>query len=412
MQFLREVYNINKSFQKMRKKYKKLIDSDKKLKSFIILQTVFKKIQRRGLKSMRKQNRKRKFKWLILPFAALVCFGLTLLLSGHHKLAERFYSNGLYPLIAKILSPGSSLFPFSLDDLFYILLILAVPVLIILLLFRKITPGKAGKIILNSLAGIYILFYFLWGFNYYRDGLNTRLNLQKRQITNDQFRTVLVKLIEETNQSFCNLDSMSKHQTDSLVEASYKELSDVLSIDYPAGIRKDKSITLSRFFAQSGISGYFGPFFNEVHVNKETHPVEYPVVLAHEKAHQFGVTSEAEANFYAWLVCQNSSSQELRYSAGSFILRYFFNQATRREDYKELVSMIDPRVIHDFDRIRKNWDKFRNEKMEKVATKVNDAYLKTNEVEGGVQDYTGVVQFVLDFELDSTFQKKWNLNIE
>jgi len=353
-----------------------------------------------------------KFKWLILPFTAVLFFIFTLLLNRYPWLTERFYSNGLYPLIARILSPVSSLFPFSLDDVFYILLILAIPVLIILLLFRKITFGKAGKILLNTLAGIYILFYFLWGFNYYRDELNTRLNLQKEPITNDKFRTVLVKLIEETNQSFCDLDSMSRQQTDSLVEASYKDLSQMLSIDYPAGIRKDKSITFSQFFAQSGISGYFGPFFNEVHVNKETHPVEYPVVLAHEKAHQFGVTSEAEANFYAWLVCQNSSSQELRYSAGSFILRYFFNQATRREDYKELVAMIDPRVLHDFDRIRENWDKFRNERMEKVATKVNDAYLKTNEVEAGVQDYTGVVQFVLDFELDSTFQKKWNLNNE
>jgi len=361
---------------------------------------------------MEQQNRKRRFRWLILPFFALIFFGLTLILSKHPHFTEKFYSNGLYPLIAKILSSVSSLFSFSLDDIFYVLLILSIPTLIFLLLFRKLTFGKAGKIILNALSTIYILFYLLWGFNYYREDLNTRLNLQKVDITNEQFKTVLVRLIEETNQSFCNLDSLNKQQADSLVEESYKKFSKVLSIDYPAGIRKDKSISFSRFFAQSGISGYFGPFFNEVHVNKKTHPVEYPVVLAHEKAHQLGVTSEAEANVYAWLVCRHSSSQELRYSAGSFILRYFFNQATRRKDYKELVAMIDPRVVHDFDRIRENWEQFRNEKMEEVATKVNDAYLKTNEVEAGVQDYTGVVQFVLDFELDSTFQKKWNLNIE
>ena len=361
---------------------------------------------------MRRQNRKRKFKWLILPFAALVFFGLTILLSNHSDLVERFYSDGLYPFIAKILSPVSSNLSFSLDDLFYVLLILALPILIILVLFRKITFAKAGKIVLNTLAIIYILFYFLWGFNYYRENLNNRLHLEKTEVTNDQFRTVLVKLIEKTNQSFCNLDSINKPQIDNLVEESYRELSNVLSIDYPAGVRKDKSITFSRFFAQSGISGYFGPFFNEVHVNKKTHPVEYPVVLAHEKAHQFGVTSEAEANFYAWLVCSHSSSQQLQYSAGSFILRYFFNQATQRKDYKELVAMIDPRVIHDFDRIRENWEKFRNEKMEEVATKMNDTYLKTNEVEAGIQDYRGVVQFVLDFEADSTFQKKWNLNID
>lgn len=362
--------------------------------------------------SMRDEKSKMRFKWLVLPLLAVLCFAFTLLFSNHPGWTERFYSNGIYPIVAKSLSPISSLIPFSLDDLFYILLILALPLLIILVVLRKIKPVKAGKILLNTLASLYILFYVLWGFNYYREDLNTRLNLPKEEISSDQFKTILVKLIDETNQSYCKLDSMTRTQADSLVEQSYKNLSDVLGIDYPAGIRKDKSITFSRFFASSGISGYFGPFFNEVHVNKEVLPLEYPVIFAHEKAHQLGVTSEAEANFYAWLVCSQSSSQELRYSAGSFILRYFFSQAVHREDYRELVGMIDPRVVHDFDRIRENWEKFRNDKMEEVASKMNDAYLKTNQVEAGVQDYTGVVQFVLDFELDTAFQQKWNLNIE
>lgn len=353
---------------------------------------------------------KSKYKWLTIPVLALLCFGTTLLASGHHFWVEKLYSHGVYPFIARLFSGVSSLVSFSLDDLFYILLIILLPVLIVLLMLRKISFLTFGKLIINLLAGIYILFYFLWGFNYYREDLNTRLGLSNNEITNDQFISIFVKLIEETNQSYCSLDSIYKHQTDSLVEQSYKELSAMLQIKYPAGIRKDKSITFSRFFAQSGISGYFGPFFNEVHVNRGVHPVEYPMVLAHEKAHQLGVTSEAEANFYAWLVCSNSSSQELRYAAGSFILRYFFNQASRRKDYNELVAMVDRRVIRDFDRIRENWAKLQNEKMEKVAAKMNDAYLKTNEVEAGVQDYTGVVQFVLDFESDSTFRSKWNLN--
>jgi len=315
-------------------------------------------------------------------------------------------------VIAKIVSPISSLFPFSIDDVFYIILILGIPTLLSLLIFRKIKLARAGMILLNLLAISYILFYFLWGFNYYREDVNTRLELADSGVAGDEFRTVLVGLINETNQSYCLVDSMDKNVIDSLVEESYSALSEMLKIDYPAGVRKDKSITFSRFFARSGISGYFGPFFNEVHVNKETHPLEYPVVLAHEKAHQLGVTSEAEANFYAWLACSQSTSQELRYAAGSFILRFFFNQASNRKDYKELVSMIDPRVLKDFDRIREHWDKFRNEKMEKAATKVNDAYLKTNAVEEGVNDYYGVVQFVLDFELDPSFQERWNLNIE
>jgi len=37
---------------------------------------------------------------------------------------------------------------------------------------------------------------------------------------------------------------------------------------------------------------------------------------------------------------------------------------------------------------------------------VNDAYLKTNKVEKGIEDYFGVVQFVMDFETDLAAQKR------
>jgi len=384
----------------------------KEVKSaFVILHNFF-EIGQEKFDFMTGRKRKNVLLWWIAPVLAVICFGITLLLAKHPEFTENWYSTGLYPVIAKILSPLSSLFPISIDDIFYILLILGIPTLLSLLIFRKIKLARAALILLNTLAILYISFYFLWGFNYYRQDVNKRLELADSGVTSDEFRTVLVKLINETNQSYCTVESIDKKLADSLVEESYSNLAGMLKIDYPAGVRKDKSITFSRFFAGSGISGYFGPFFNEVHVNKETYPLEYPVVLAHEKAHQLGVTSEAEANFYAWLVCSQSTSQELRYSAGSFILRFFFNQAGNRKDYKELVSMIDPRVLKDFDKIREHWDKLRNEKMEKAATKVNDAYLKTNAVEEGVNDYYGVVQFVLDLELDSTFQKKWNLNNE
>lgn len=51
----------------------------------------------------------------------------------------------------------------------------------------------------------------------------------------------------------------------------------------------------------------------------------------------------------------------------------------------------------------------RNEKVDKVATKVNDTYLKTNKVEKGIEDYKGVVKYAMDFSLDTVFQKKFSL---
>jgi 1,2-phenylacetyl-CoA epoxidase catalytic subunit len=175
------------------------------------------------------------------------------------------------------------------------------------------------------------------------------------------------------------------------------------------GKRKDKKITFSNFYSKTGISGYFGPFFNEVHVNKKVTSIEYPYVLAHEKAHQLGVTSEAEANFYAWLACSNSNSQQLKYSANLIILRHFLIQAYSLEEYPEMLASVAKPVKDDINYIRQHWLNLRNEKLDKAASKVNDTYLKTNKIKGGIKDYHGVVKHVMNFSLDSTFQQQHGL---
>ena len=345
------------------------------------------------------------YRWMILPALAAGCFGSTLCASRYPSVVEKLYSQKLYPGIASTLSSLSAQIPFSLDDTLYALLLLLLPTLLVLLALRKIRVRTFSKATINTLAAMYLLFYVLWGFNYFREDLNTRLDLNRSTTDTADFIRVLNELIETTNTSYCRMDSLEKNTVDNLVEDSYAKLSETLQLHYPAGSRKDKTITLSRFFAQSGISGYYGPFFSEVHVNQYVLPLEYPVVLAHEKAHQFGVTSESEANFYAWLVCRQSSNLALNYSANLFALRYFFSQARNLKEYPELVAKISPEVRNDIKRLQQHWQQLRNKKYERVASRVNDAYLKTNKIKAGINDYHGVVKHIMDFSLDSTFQR-------
>lgn len=348
-------------------------------------------------------------KWIFLPVLAVITFGLTKMAYRFPEITERWYSQKLYTVIATIISPVSNLFPFSLDDLFYFLLIAALILLIILLIFRKITLAYGGKFMLNIAAAIYILFYVLWGFNYFRQDLYQRLKLAKHESNSKAFVFQLKKLVESTNKSWCTFENWDKKTVDQHIEKSYKTLAPALKVNYPAGKRKAKSITISRFFAQAGISGYYGPFFNEVHVNSYILPVEYPFILAHEKAHQFGVTNEAEANFYAWLVCTNSKSKQLQYSANLHVLQYFLYQGYQLEEYPEIIAKLDKRVKKDLELIRKHWVSLRNEKVDEAASKVNDFYLKTNKIKEGVKEYSGVVKFVIDYSNDLRFQKKYNL---
>jgi hypothetical protein len=354
-----------------------------------------------------KKNRSKK--WLILPIGAMLTFGITQLAHNFPSATEMVYSQFLYPLIARSISPLSNIFAFSVDDTFYSLLILTVLILMILLVSRKISFAKAGKVILNMLSATYILFYLLWGFNYFREDLNTRLGLNKHEPHTKAFLAQLKKQVENTNKSWCSFEKWDIDAADKSIEKSYESLARALKIKYPSGKRDPKSITVSRFFAQAGISGYYGPFFNEVHVNSYILPVEYPFILAHEKAHQFGVTNEAEANFYAWLVCTQSNSKQLQYSANLHVLQYFLYQGYQLEEYPDIIAKLDKRVKNDLQIIREHWMNLRNEKIDEAASKVNDFYLKTNKIKEGVKEYSGVVKYVMDYSNDPEFKKKWDL---
>lgn len=337
---------------------------------------------------------------------ALVTFGLTELFSRYPKVTETVYSQTLYPVFAFVLSFISKWVSFSLDDAFYALLAVFLVVLIVLALFRKLKFGRFILTVLQTLAICYVLFYWFWGFNYYRSGINERLSIAKSEPDTVQLVRVFEKLIAETNAAYCSFDSISKSEIVGLVESSYQKHASFLKIDYPNGTRVPKPITISNFFAKAGIAGYYGPFFSEAHLNDSLLMVEYPAVLGHEYAHQFGITSEAEANFYGWLVCSRSESKHLRYSVNLGMVNYFLSQSKHLRSFPDLARQINKPVIDDIRKVQKHWASMRNEKIDKAAGKMNDVYLKTNKIEKGIEDYFGVVQFVMDFETDSMAQKK------
>jgi hypothetical protein len=329
--------------------------------------------------------------------AAVFTFILTEFAASFPASTEKFYSNGIYPVIASALSPVSSIFPFSLDDIFYVALVLFFIVLTVLLLIKKVPLKKYLVLLPNTIALVYLSFYWLWGFNYYREGLTKRLDIREQKADEEDFRNALDQIITSVNKNYPDTFDLSKEKINSEIETSYSDLSNILRINYPQGIRRPKPITFSSLFAKATISGYFGPFFNEIHINKYLLPVEYPWTLAHEKSHQFGITSEAEANFYAWMVCNNSTDSRIRYAGNLNLLFYFLYEAKKLPDYKEIIEKTDPGVKNDINRIIRHWNKLRNANIEKVAAKANDTYLKTNKVERGIDDYDGVVKFVTEY---------------
>ncbi len=334
---------------------------------------------------------------IALLLAATV-FTITRLGRQYPQWIEHWYAQALYPRIISVLASVNSVFPFSLDDAFYAGLLVLFLVLISLLIVRKMRWGRFFKLVFITVAIVYSLFHVLWGFNYYRNDLATRLKLAEPRADVDELMSVFESLIEATNASYTPVYTFDRAEATKLVAESYKQQSAFLKVDVSTIRFAPKSISMSRFFAAGTIGGYYGPFFGEVHINHYLLPVEVPVVLAHEMAHQLGITIEAEANFYAWYVCSQSHDERLVYGANLYLLRYFANACSRYEGYNELVQKIRYEVRNDFNRSYYHWMTMMNQNVDRLTTKVNDAYLKSNNVEDGIDSYKGVIKYVMAYK--------------
>ena len=338
------------------------------------------------------------------PFLlALLTFCTTGLADLHQPFVEKYYSRGVYPLFAEIFSFFSRMVPFSLWESFWLVIIFCLTVGIILVLIKKLKFWSFVLRLFQALALIYVFFYLSWGFNYFRPKIESRTGWKMPAPDEAIFREAFDTIISETNKNYSIIVYSDYRSIDSLVEQSYEKHFEFFNLNYPNGFRLPKEMIFSSFFAKSGISGYFGPFFNEVHVNKFVLPMEYPFVLAHEKAHQFGITEEAEANFAAFMICTTSDDRRLRYSGYVQLISYFLSDAHHLKDRNEYVYKIDSLVIQDIKAQRKHWRSVENKTLDKVQTAANNVYLKTNKIKEGVDNYNRVVSLVIHWLMD---QKK------
>lgn len=336
------------------------------------------------------------------PFVLAILVFITVRYSVRNsRLVELYYSTGIYPFIAKLFSGLSHLFPFSLWDIFWIFTILLIISGLILVVFRRIKLGWYSLRVLQFAALLYAFFYVVWGFNYFRPKIETRIRWEKPKADETVFRSILDSIIVHTNSSYISISPSDYPTIDQLVEESYLKNSKKLGINYPNGSRRPKIMLFSSFFAKSGVSGYFGPFFNEVHLNYYLLPMEYPFVLAHEKAHQFGITNEAEANLAAYIICITSDDRRLQYSGYVNLVVYFLSDASNLKDVKDFIRKIDKPVILDLRFQRRHWQGLQNKTLNNVQTAANNAYLKTNHIEEGVKNYNQVVALVISYYLNS-----------
>ena len=115
-------------------------------------------------------------------------------------------------------------------------------------------------------------------------------------------------------------------------------------------------------------------------------------LVPHEKAHQRGITDEGEANLAAAVACAAAEDAYLRYAAHLYMGTVLVSAASRYapDEAAQIWGGLDAGPAADARAIRDFWDSYRS-RVTPVAASINDAYLRSNRVPGGVQSYGRVV---------------------
>ena len=349
-----------------------------------------------GASSIYKISKKR----IALLCATALSILFVLLCRWNTGIAE-WYMQYVYPVFAVTLSYISNIFPFSLFDVLTIAAAVVLIVSIVQLFRRKLKFLRWLYLLGMSAIWVILWFYLAWGISYYRVDYYAKFSTSPVNTSIEDFSNINFRYIDSLNKYYISINQIDKKEISESIEQSYYQLHKQLKLPYPNGKRSPKRTMYQKLMTKMGVTGFYGPFFSEVHVNTDPPPVSYPFTLAHEKAHQLGIASEAECNLYAIIVCTSSNHPQVRYSGYYELVSYLLSalwKAAPEEVYSEAYSRMSADVRTDFDNERTFWRYAISPRLSAIQAKVYDSYLKSNKVESGIVSYSEVVELFLAWE--------------
>jgi hypothetical protein len=338
-------------------------------------------------------NRRRSL--AIIGGLTVATFVVTQLIVLPARWVEVAYSRGLYRWIDALIRSLSNRVGFSLTE-FALIALMALGVWgLIARLRRRRTWRSAALRLVGALAVLYIWFYFAWGFNYYRLPLVQQLGIENGSAPTEAFVELGQAFMVRAN--VLRPDSsmaLSRSAIEADIDRTYPKVLRELGLAAPPPpTRVKRMILLNGLLNKTLTSGFFSPFFHEVHINADLLTPELPFVIAHERAHQLGYASEAEASFLAHLVCVRANLPISQYSGYFRVLGSVLRAIPDVEARRAIWDSASPGVRDDYAAVRA-WYLKRAGMISRLSERGYDAYLKGNRIREGVQNYGRVVDLL------------------
>lgn len=312
-----------------------------------------------------------------------------------------FYATCIYPSLSYGMSFLSSWCPWSLEEVTVCLF----GALLLLFPLIALCCRKGGKTILKGEAEILLWliawFYWGWGCTYFRNPFYERMMIEEAEYTPAAFQQFLTAYTDSLNAAYVPDPETDKESIRKEIKAIYRQLPPGYGLTKPYSFQEPKLLLFNELYSQVGVLGYMGPFFAESQVNMSLDPLEYPFTYAHELSHLLGISSEAEANFWAFETCIRSKNPTIRYSAYNGLLAYVANNARMaldKEAYEKWFATIRQEVINDENRLAKQWKERKNPTLNAAQDWLYNLYLKGNDIPQGLQNYAQVVGMLISLQ--------------
>jgi hypothetical protein len=322
-------------------------------------------------------------------------------LKSQPELVEKYYSTGFYPGVRNGLQFIFNAIPFSMGDLLYLLLSIAILIstfkLLKIFLFQKRLKNVA-KIVLNliiSLEVIILIFYLFWGLNYFRQPAAERLKLSGYEYSKEDLYKMTGILIDSANSTRSKINLEESPQTDPELYLESAMAIKKLHPPYDAAIYpipKIKNSLIGKLMNYFGTMGYFNPFTGEAQINSGMPVYLKPFVACHETAHSMGYAAEDEANFIGFISASESKNALLRYSAYYLAAQEFMFETGRLDTvvFQTLKSRISEPFMADLKNERAYWEEYRGI-TRRFSNLFYDNYLKANKQPDGMKTYNHMI---------------------
>lgn len=342
-------------------------------------------------------QRIRKWKWII---STVVCYLLLCVLPS--SFFEKYYSNGFFVLVRKILDNTFGKLPFPSYYLFLVIILFIILKWFLHFFREKPQPVLQRLFKIASFVGFMItIFFILWGFNYGRIPLENKLNLNIQPITQEQ-------LISETDATILQLTkirSTIKTDTNAIPQIVFvNKIEDncrgalnasLNQFSYPYSNKIRGRFLYEDMLLVLSIGGQYLPYIGEGNVDDAVFYSKKPFYLIHEMAHGNGFTEEADCNFLAYISCVQSTNLSLQYSGELNYLLYLFSELKSRDEtaFDSIKKNIPVAIKKDLTELKKHSEEH-TFKTGIVGDFINNAYLKLLGVKDGVKNYDKMVLLV------------------